>query len=85
MLTALILICSITTTPDVEECNAENARAVMRLNEPFASPVTCAMHGQAYVAETAIGQSLHETDRIKIVCMQAQEADELIAVRTPAP
>lgn len=68
MLTALILICSIAVTPDLRDCTPENARAVMLVPEEFASPVTCAMHGQAYVAETAIGRNLAEGDRVKVVC-----------------
>ena len=68
MLTALVLICSFLVTPDLADCQEKNARVVMRVPEQFASPVTCAMHGQAYVAETAIGRSLGKNDRVKVVC-----------------
>ena len=40
------------------------------------SPATCAMHGQAYLAETAIGRSLGSRDRVKVVCMLPNEAEE---------
>ena len=83
MLTALILVCSIAVTPDVRDCDAANARIVMRVPEAYANPVTCAMHGQAYLAETAVGRALSKSDRVKVVCMQAKEADEAIA-RLPA-
>ena len=68
VLTAVVLICSVLATPNLRDCNESNARAVMLLPEEFGSPITCAMHGQAYVAETAIGRSLAESDRVKVVC-----------------
>jgi len=79
MLTALILVCSIAVTPDLRDCDPTNARIVMRTPEAYASPVTCAMHGQAYLAETAVGRALSETDRVKVVCMRPAEADGAIA------
>jgi hypothetical protein len=79
MLTALILVCSIAITPDLADCDPVNARIVMRTPESYASPVTCAMHGQAYLAETAVGRALHRNDRVKVVCMRPEEADETIA------
>jgi len=79
MLTALILVCSIATTPDLAECNPATARIVMRTPEAYTSPVTCAMHGQAYLAETAVGRMLHKDDRVKVVCLQGSEADRAIA------
>ncbi|HET6619875.1 MAG TPA: hypothetical protein VFG64_08030 [Dongiaceae bacterium] len=79
MLTALILVCSIAITPDLADCNPATARIVMRTPESYANPVTCAMHGQAYLAETAVGQALYESDRVKVVCMRPEQADETIA------
>jgi hypothetical protein len=70
MLMALVLICSILVTPDIRDCTKHNARIVMIVPELFASPVACARHGQAYFAQTAMGQNLTHTDRIKIVCVQ---------------
>lgn len=69
MLTAIILVCSIATTPNLADCNADTARIVMRNPEGYASPAACAMQGQAEIAETAIGRYLKDTDRVKIVCM----------------
>lgn len=51
----------------------------MRTPEEYASPTTCMLHGQAYVAETAVGRSLGEEDRVKIVCIRADQADQAIA------
>jgi hypothetical protein len=79
MLTALVLICSIAVTPDLRDCDPINARVVMRTPEAYTNPVTCAMHGQAYLAETAIGRALAKDDRVKIVCMRLDEVDEAIA------
>jgi hypothetical protein len=79
MLTALILICSITATPDVHDCTPSNARVVMRVPAEFASPVTCALHGQAYLAETVIGRSLGADDRLKVVCAPWDSAGSSIA------
>ena len=79
MLTALILVCSIQITPDLRDCNASNARIVMRAPEAYASPAACAMQGQAYVAVTAMGRNLSKDDRVKVVCMSLEKADEALA------
>ena len=79
MLTALILVCSIAITPDLADCSVVNARVVMRTPETYVSPVTCAMHGQAYLAETAVGRMLSKNDRVKVICMRPEQADQTIA------
>jgi hypothetical protein len=68
MLTALVLICSVAVAPELGDCTRSNATAVMRVPAEFASPATCFMYGQAYLAGTSIGQDLREKDRVKIVC-----------------
>lgn len=78
MLTAIILVCSIATTPNLADCNADNARIVMRNPEGYASPAACAMQGQAELAETAIGRYLKQTDRVKVVCMPEHKASLVI-------
>jgi hypothetical protein len=80
MLTALVLVCSVAVTPDLQGCTPDNARAVMQVPAEFASPATCFMHGQAYLAATSIGQQLDEGDRVKIVCKR----NETIAARPAA-
>src|ERR1700760_1102883 len=72
MLTALVLICSTAITPDLRDCNRDNAADVMKVPTEFANPMTCFLHGQAFLAETSIAQDLRETDRIKIVCARSQ-------------
>jgi len=68
LLKALILVCTVLVTPNLRDCNDTNARVVILDPEEFSNPVTCALHGQAYLAETVIGQNLGESDRVKIVC-----------------
>jgi hypothetical protein len=74
MLTALILICSLQSTPDIRSCTRDNAVDAMRVPELFANPVTCFMHSQAYLAETSLGRDLTENERIKVVCVRSASA-----------
>ena len=78
MLTALVLICSVAVTPDLRDCTRENAAAVMRVPAEFRNSATCLMHAQAYLAETAIGQELGDSDRVKVVCAQSETVDASI-------
>jgi hypothetical protein len=48
MLTALILICSISSVSNAVVCTEQNAVHVLRSPETFASPVACLMHGDIY-------------------------------------
>ncbi|HEY6256163.1 MAG TPA: hypothetical protein VIY51_10260 [Xanthobacteraceae bacterium] len=74
MLTALILICSTAITPDLVACDRTNAVDVMWVPVESASPVTCFMHGQAYLAETTLGRDLAGNERVKVVCVRSQTA-----------
>jgi hypothetical protein len=69
MLSAFVLVCSLAATPDLATCNRDNALDVMRVPELFASPVTCAMDGQAYLAQTAIGRNLSNKEAVKVICV----------------
>lgn len=80
MLTALILICSAAATPDIRDCSRDNATAVMRVPANFGNPVTCFMHGQAYLAETSIGRTLEENDLVRVVCAPAQTVGASVPV-----
>jgi hypothetical protein len=82
MLTAVILVCSVAMTPDLQGCGVSNAVAVTRVPAEFANPVTCFMHGQAYLAETSIGQDLGNDDRIKIICERRERIDASIRKST---
>jgi len=64
MLTAMILICSLTNTPSLSDCSQHNARDVLWVPETFNNPVTCFMHGQAYIAGTSLGRNLRSDERI---------------------
>jgi hypothetical protein len=75
MLTALVLICSAMITPDLRDCTRDNAMTVMRVPAEFANPATCFMHGQAYLAQTSIGQELTDSDRVKVVCVRKETID----------
>jgi hypothetical protein len=77
MLTALILICSLAATPDIQSCTRDNAVDVMRVPESFGNPATCFMHGQAYLAGTSLGRELAENERVKVVCVRAASAESL--------
>jgi hypothetical protein len=70
MLTALILICSLTAVPDVGACTEDNALEVLRNPETFASPVACLMHGQAFLANTAMGRDMNVDEVAKVVCVR---------------
>jgi hypothetical protein len=75
MLTALILICSASGTPNVQDCTRNNATTVMRVPAKFANPVMCFMHGQAYLAETSIGQELNAGDLVRVICAPTETVD----------
>jgi hypothetical protein len=75
MLTALVLICSTAITPDLRDCTRDNATAVMLVPVQSGNPATCFMHGQAYLAQTSIGQELAVDDRVKVVCVRSETVD----------
>ena len=75
MLSALVLICSVALAPDLRDCTRGNATAVMRVPAEFANPVTCLMHGQAYLAQTSVGQEIGDDERIKVVCARTETID----------
>jgi hypothetical protein len=67
-------VCSVAITPNLRDCIVDNAIAVTRVPAEFASPVTCFMQGQAYLAETSIGQDLGNDDRVKVICDRRESA-----------
>ena len=78
MLTALVLVCSIALTPDLRDCTRENATAVMRLPAESGNPATCFMLGQAFLAQSSIGQELGDNDRVKVVCARSETVDAVV-------
>jgi hypothetical protein len=87
MLTALVLVCSLAATPDLAACTTDNAIDVMRVPEQFGSPVTCALYGQAYVAQTAMGAALSTRESVKILCVpsdtKAARTARVVPIRSP--
>jgi hypothetical protein len=81
MLTALVLICSVAVTPNLQDCGLGNARTVIRAPTEFANPVACLMQGQAVLAGTSLGQELADDDRVKILCVRT----EALAARNGPP
>jgi hypothetical protein len=76
MLTALVLVCSFGATPDLATCNSDNAVYVMPVPGNFASPTTCFLHGQAYLAGTIVGRDLAPGDRVKVICVRRRASAE---------
>jgi hypothetical protein len=70
LFTTLVLICSLAITPDLRECNRNNAVHVVQVPEQYAVPGSCFMHGQAYVAGTSIGQQLAANESVKVLCIK---------------
>jgi hypothetical protein len=71
MLTALILVCSATMAADLAACTRENAMTVIRVPTECATPATCFMNAQAYLAQTSLGRELGPDDRVKIICSRS--------------
>jgi hypothetical protein len=80
MLTALVLMCSTAVVPDIRDCARDNATAVMRVPAKFGNPVTCFMHGQAYLAETSFGHTLGNDEHVRILCAPTKTIDASIPV-----
>jgi hypothetical protein len=70
MLTAIVLVCSLAVTPELRECNRDNAVQVLQVPEEFAVPAMCAMRGQSFLAETSIATELAENERVKVMCVR---------------
>jgi hypothetical protein len=75
MLTALILICSLTLTPDLSDCSQSTAYTIYVPGQS-ANPATCFMHGQAYLAESPVGE-LGQDERVKVACLSKTTTVEL--------
>ena len=67
----LILVCSLAITPELRNCDRNNALHVLQVPEQFGNPVMCMMRGQAYLAGTSIGQEINETEQVKVLCIRS--------------
>jgi hypothetical protein len=74
MFQILVLICAVGVAP--ADCQRDTAIDVIR-GPVAANEVTCGLHGQAYVAQTALGRDL-EGAYVKIQCARTK-------VAAPAP
>jgi hypothetical protein len=66
-------------TPDLSACNRQNAADVILVPAGFANPATCLMHGQAYLAASALADNLTAGDRLKVVCVRSGSAAGMAA------
>jgi hypothetical protein len=80
MLTAIVLVCAMSAVPDPAHCQRKNASQVIVLSERYVSPIACLMHGQAYVAGTALGIDFSK-EHIRIICRPRK----LVALSTDHP
>jgi len=83
MLTALILVCSLAITPELRNCDRNNALQVLQVPEQFGNPVMCMMRGQAYLAGTSIGQEMHDTEQVKVLCIRSGRSRGVAACTSP--
>ena len=58
-------------TPELRNCDRNNALHVLQVPEQFGNPVMCMLHGQAYLAGTSIGQEIEETEQVKVLCIRS--------------
>ena len=54
----------------------------MRVPAKFGNPAACFLHGQAYLAETSIGEELGDSERVKVVCAPTEMIDASIPMLT---
>jgi hypothetical protein len=71
LFTVLVLICSTALTPDMADCNRNNAVHVVQVPEQVAVPASCMMRGQAYLAGTSIGREIAENETVKVLCIRS--------------
>jgi hypothetical protein len=70
MFKVLILVCSAQLAH--QDCGTGNATDVI-WGPDAASEITCALSGQAYVAETAIANGIGDNRYLKVVCIRQTE------------
>src|SRR5260370_17307565 len=85
MLTALILVCSLAITPELRNCDRNNALQVLQVPEQFGNPVMCMMRGQAYLAGTSIGQETKETEQAKVLSIRSANLLGKVGSALPTP
>ena len=76
MMTALILVCSITTVSNMGDCTRDNALDIMYVPTMFANPASCLMHAQTYLADSSIGRDLQQNEAVKVMCVRGNRIDK---------
>jgi hypothetical protein len=71
MLSAVILVCSLAITPQLDRCDRTNAVQVLQVPEQFGSAAICMMRGQAYLAGAVIGQQIGTDEQVKVLCISS--------------
>lgn len=66
----LVLVCSLGQTPNLADCDATNARYVIRLSPALVNSLICTHQGQSFLAGTELGK-LAEDERLKVICKRA--------------
>ena len=72
MFKVLVLVCSSALAP--MECQVETAEDVIS-GPAVGNEVMCGLHGQAYIAETALGAGIGPNEYVKIKCIRSMEED----------
>lgn len=67
MIKVLILICAVTTPR--AECQRETALSVLQ-GPDVKNELLCGLHGQAYLAGSALAQSLTASEYVKVTCQR---------------
>jgi len=69
MLTAIVLICSLSLTPDLQDCTRETAIQALQVPEQSQLPGICLKIGLEYFTQTEFARHLAADERIKVVCV----------------
>jgi hypothetical protein len=72
LFTTLVLICSLAITPDLRDCDRNNAVQVVQVPEQYSMPGSCALYGQAYIAGTSLSEHLAENESVKVLCIKSR-------------
>jgi hypothetical protein len=79
MLKMLILVCAVGIAP--ADCRPQSALDIIS-GPDVASPVMCGLHGQAYIAETALAKRRHDDEYLKIICVKPSAKNALVTGKT---
>ena len=69
MLTSVVLICSLSLTPNLQDCTQQTAVQTLRAPEQTQLPGMCLKIGLEYFAQTEFARHLAADERIKVVCV----------------